>query len=160
MRTNCSGSISGEATQKASTGARGTPASNSAAIRGTTPQEQKGESAPARAAMTIAAGAERLVTPAIRPSAPAAFSQAASRTDKSRKGSSQRKASTMKPKLATACCGTTSARPANSSKSASQTRSRLRTREKTPEATPVMVAARLVIGASFRFAFDPSRIIE
>ncbi len=50
---NIAGSISGEASQKAITGASGTPIESSAAINGMTPQEQKGDSAPISAALTI-----------------------------------------------------------------------------------------------------------
>ena len=50
VSTNIDGSITGEASQKAITADSGTPMVSSAAISGMTPQEQKGESPPARAA--------------------------------------------------------------------------------------------------------------
>jgi hypothetical protein len=50
VRMNISGSMIGEAIQKAITGASGTPAASSAATIGTTPHEQKGDSAPNTAA--------------------------------------------------------------------------------------------------------------
>src|SRR3546814_11542178 len=52
VSTNMEGSMTGEASQKAMTADSGTPMASSAAIRGMTPQEQKGESPPARAAST------------------------------------------------------------------------------------------------------------
>ena len=51
---NIEGSISGEARQNAITGAKGTPAISNPAIIGTTPQEQKGDSAPKREAIIMA----------------------------------------------------------------------------------------------------------
>jgi hypothetical protein len=50
---NISGSIIGDETQNAMTGARGTPLANMAAINGMTPQEQNGERAPAKDAAAI-----------------------------------------------------------------------------------------------------------
>ncbi len=50
VSTNIDGSINGEASQNAMTGASGTPMAKSAAISGMTPQEQKGDSAPTSAA--------------------------------------------------------------------------------------------------------------
>jgi hypothetical protein len=54
LRKKISGSIEGEATQKAITGARGTPPISSAATMGITPQEQKGLKAPTAVANTMA----------------------------------------------------------------------------------------------------------
>ena len=54
VKINISGSMIGEAIQKAITGASGTPAPSMAAMRGITPQEQKGESAPTKAAIMVA----------------------------------------------------------------------------------------------------------
>jgi hypothetical protein len=55
----------GEESQKAMTAESGTPAAKSEATTGTTPQEQKGEKAPARVAMKIAASGLRETASAI-----------------------------------------------------------------------------------------------
>ena len=73
MRKNCEGSINGEASQNAITGASGTPVASSAAITGMTPQEQNGESAPIRLAKTIMISARPVKARAIRFSAPLAL---------------------------------------------------------------------------------------
>jgi len=54
LKKKISGSIEGDAIQKAITGAMGTPAINKAAITGITPHEQKGLKAPTRVASKIA----------------------------------------------------------------------------------------------------------
>jgi hypothetical protein len=54
VRMNISGSMIGDDTQKAITGARGTPAASMPAITGITPHEQNGDSAPANEAAMIA----------------------------------------------------------------------------------------------------------
>ena len=69
---NIDGSITGEASQKAMTADKGTPIANKAAIKGMTPQEQKGESPPAAAAIRIITMGEPVKARAIRPSAPVA----------------------------------------------------------------------------------------
>ena len=53
LKKNISGSIDGEATQKANTGAKGTPPSKRDEITGITPQEQNGLKAPATVANRI-----------------------------------------------------------------------------------------------------------
>jgi len=53
VRKNMDGSMSGEASQKAMTAARGTPMPSSAAIKGMTPHEQNGERPPIKAARMI-----------------------------------------------------------------------------------------------------------
>ena len=53
VRKNIEGSINGEESQKAITGAKGTPMLKRAAINGITPQEQNGESPPINAAKKI-----------------------------------------------------------------------------------------------------------
>ena len=73
MRKNCEGSINGDASQNAMTGANGTPATSNAAITGMTPQEQNGESAPIRLARTIMDSGRPVKARAIRFSAPLAF---------------------------------------------------------------------------------------
>ena len=65
IRKNICGSIKGDASQKAITGANGTPARSKPAIIGTTPQEQKGEIAPNIAAARIALIGFPEKTPAI-----------------------------------------------------------------------------------------------
>jgi len=77
VRTIISGSITGDAKQKAITGASGTPARNNAAINGTTPQEQKGDSAPKRAPVMIAVSCLPERARAIVLSAPVALMKAA-----------------------------------------------------------------------------------
>ncbi len=72
VRTKISGSMIGEAIQKAITGASGTPAASNEATSGITPQEQNGESAPTRDAATIAETGEPEKARAIRLSAPVA----------------------------------------------------------------------------------------
>ena len=62
----------GEASQKAMTGASGTPMVKSAAMIGITPHEQKGDSAPNRAAMPIIGRVRPWNTRAMRLSAPLA----------------------------------------------------------------------------------------
>ena len=64
--TNISGSMIGDAIQKAITGANGTPAPSSAAISGITPQEQNGEMAPTSAASRVARNGWPLKASAIR----------------------------------------------------------------------------------------------
>jgi hypothetical protein len=54
LRKNISGSIDGEATQNANTGARGTPPINNEDITGITPQEQNGLIAPTAVAKMMA----------------------------------------------------------------------------------------------------------
>ncbi len=63
----------GDAIQKAMTGASGTPAPSIAAINGITPQEQKGETEPTRAASKVARNGCPLNARAIRVSAPLAL---------------------------------------------------------------------------------------
>ena len=70
---NIEGSISGDASQNAITGASGTPIASSAAISGITPQEQNGDSAPIRAAATIMVGRLPVNARAISASAPLAL---------------------------------------------------------------------------------------
>ena len=70
---NIDGSISGEASQNAITGASGTPVASSAAITGMTPQEQNGDSAPIRLATTIMTAGRPVNARAIRFSAPLAL---------------------------------------------------------------------------------------
>ncbi len=122
ISTNISGSMIGEAMAKAMTAESGTPAASSAAISGTTPQEQKGDKAPKAAASTMVRTGERDTAPAISRSAPAALSQAASSTEISRKGRIQPKARSVKTTLSAACSGRKTARAANSRTSAVQTR--------------------------------------
>jgi hypothetical protein len=86
VSTNIDGSIRGEASQNAMTGASGTPMARSAAISGITPQEQKGESAPASAPIAIIAAGAPVKARAISPSAPVAPAQPAIRTDSSQEG--------------------------------------------------------------------------
>ena len=62
----------GEAIQNAITGARGTPAPSNAAISGITPQEQKGDTAPTKAARIVARTGFPENTPAMIASAPVA----------------------------------------------------------------------------------------
>ena len=73
MRKNCDGSINGDASQKAITGASGTPVASSAAITGMTPQEQNGDSAPVRLARMIMYAGRPVKARAIRFSAPLAL---------------------------------------------------------------------------------------
>ncbi len=120
----------GEETQKAMTAGKGTPTTSKAATRGTTPQEQNGESAPMRAASRIAAAGARAPTRPTNRSTPAAFSQAARSTESSRNGAIQRKLFVMNSTLSPACPGSASARIASSAASASHTRSSLLMRDK------------------------------
>lgn len=122
-KTNCCGSMSGEEIQNAITAGSGMPAASSAATRGTTPHEQNGDSAPTKAAMTIAMASERDTARPIRRSAPAAFSQAASNTDARRKGVIPRNAPKVNRALRAACSGRTTSRPRNRARVASHTRS-------------------------------------
>ena len=70
---NIDGSISGDASQKAMTGARGTPLASKAAMRGITPHEQKGDNAPMRLANTTIISKRPAKARAIRFSAPVAL---------------------------------------------------------------------------------------
>ena len=70
---NIDGSISGEASQKAITGASGTPEARRAAMMGMTPHEQNGDSAPIRLAKTTIISARPEKALAIRFSAPVAL---------------------------------------------------------------------------------------
>lgn len=77
VSTNIDGSIIGDASQKAMTADKGTPMARSAAISGATPQEQKGDTIPARdPSVTMVRGAP-LKARAVRLSAPVAPAQAA-----------------------------------------------------------------------------------
>ena len=73
VRINISGSIIGDETQNAMTGARGTPLASIAAINGITPQGQDGDSAPAKDAAKIVITGLPEKARAISPSAPVAF---------------------------------------------------------------------------------------
>ena len=86
IRMNICGSISGEAIQNAMTGASGTPAASRPAMIGTTPQEQKGETAPNNAARKIAVIGRLVNARAIWRSRPVALVQAAASTDIRKKG--------------------------------------------------------------------------
>ena len=81
VRMNISGSMIGEAMQKARTGAIGTPATSRLATSGITPQEQKGDSAPNSDAVKIAMAGRAVKALATILAAPAAFSPAAIATD-------------------------------------------------------------------------------
>ena len=72
VSTNMDGSISGEDSQNAITAGSGTPMLSRAAIRGITPQEQKGERPPMSADATIIMTTWPLKARAIRLSAPVA----------------------------------------------------------------------------------------
>ena len=72
VNTNIDGSMTGEASQKAMTADRGTPIASSAAIKGITPHEQKGDTPPASAAMAIITAGDPVKARAISPSAPVA----------------------------------------------------------------------------------------
>ena len=86
VRINISGSMMGEAIQKAITGARGTPDANMAAISGITPHEQKGERAPAREAAIIVTQDLPENTRAIWASNPVAFATPANATARKKNG--------------------------------------------------------------------------
>ena len=156
IRMKLSGSIRGEATQKAKTAGRGTPAASKAATRGTTPQLQNGDSAPASAASRIAVPTRRDTSRPIRRSAPAALSQAASATESSRKGLIQRKESAMKPSDSQAWPGTANAKPKNSAARASHTRSNRPIRW----AQSWVVKIKPVIACVLPIRFDISGIFE
>ena len=85
---NISGSMIGEASQKAMTGASGTPIARSAAMIGTTPQEQNGDSAPNSAAIRIIRAGLPVKARAITASAPEACAHAAIAAEASRNGAS------------------------------------------------------------------------
>ena len=99
IRTNISGSMSGEAIQNAMTGASGTPEASRAAMIGTTPQEQNGDRAPNSAATKITGPWRPLNTTAIWASRPVALTDAAISTEASRKGAMKTRGSGVKPRL-------------------------------------------------------------
>ncbi len=123
VRTNMDGSISGEASQKAITGASGTPMASRAAISGITPHEQKGDNAPMPAAKTIIALVRPVNARAIKLSAPLAAAYAAKATERRRKGRTPVKASRVKRKERSACCGANSSSAAKMATTAVQARS-------------------------------------
>ena len=123
VRTNISGSMTGEASQNAMTGASGTPAWSIAAISGMTPQEQNGESAPKRAAsVTVRSGLPEK-TRATSRSDPLAAAYAAIPTARARKGAMETSASRTKRTLGRSCAGLTTPRTRSAAKRASTTRS-------------------------------------
>ena len=73
VNMNISGSMMGDDTQNAITGAKGTPDASIPAITGITPQEQNGESAPANETAKMAAVVLPEKARAINWSAPLAF---------------------------------------------------------------------------------------
>ena len=87
VNINIDGSIKGEASQNAITGASGTPIESKAAISGITPQEQKGDMAPPTAARKIMVNVLPRNAAAIRLSAPVAFTYAAIPMEASKNGS-------------------------------------------------------------------------
>ena len=114
--------MTGEASQKAMTAERGTPIARSAAISGITPQEQKGDSAPASAASPIMRSGEPVKARAIRLSAPVAPAQAAMPIDRTRKGAVFASEESVKRRLSVACPASINARTARIRAEASQTR--------------------------------------
>ena len=84
VRKNMEGSMIGEASQNAMTAESGTPIARSAAIRGMTPQEQKGESPPASAPSPIISSGAPTNAFAMRLSAPVAPAHAAIAMESSR----------------------------------------------------------------------------
>ena len=128
IRKNICGSISGDASQKAITGASGTPAPRSPAMIGTTPQEQNGDTAPKTAASTTERRGFPANAIAICWSRPVAFATAATSTEIIRNGKIPHRAAPVKTKLSLACCGTRSANPASNAIVTNTTRSIFPTR--------------------------------
>jgi len=102
VRMNISGSMMGEAMQKARTGASGTPATSIPATSGTTPQEQNGDRAPKIDAVITATAGRAANASATRLSAPEALSPAAMATEARMKGRMPKKASAVNAALAVA----------------------------------------------------------
>jgi hypothetical protein len=96
LKKKISGSIDGEAIQKAITGGSGTPPSKRAATMGITEQEQKGLKAPTVVAKKIAAIGLARRAFSIQRAAPERFTATASGTVISNKGQIWRKAPTTK----------------------------------------------------------------
>ena len=114
--------MTGEASQKAMTADKGTPMASSAAISGITPQEQKGDTAPASAARRIISAGAPVKARAIRLSAPVAPAQAAMPMDKSRKGAVFSRADAAKAAETCACVVSVMASARRIRAEASQTR--------------------------------------
>ena len=105
VSTNISGSMIGDASQKAMTGASGTPARSIAAMRGMTPHEQNGDRAPTTAARTTVRPGLPEKARAIRRSAPLAAAYAAMATARTRKGAIPTSAPATKRRLSGSWAG-------------------------------------------------------
>ncbi len=110
-------------------------------MMGTTPQEQKGESAPNTAATTMTRACRPLKTRAICRSTPEAFALAATNTESPRKGAINASAFAVKIMVSSACAGMVNASSATTAMAASSTRSMWRTRRVKASASVCEVTA-------------------
>ena len=115
VNANMFGSISGELSQKAITGASGTSAASRPAITGMTPQEQNGDSAPITAASMIMRVGLPVNALATSPSSPLALAKAAQPTEMASHGAIPMRALPVKAREGSSCEGASTASSASTS---------------------------------------------